>query len=217
MKGLLIKDFKLSFANGRVLYLLAACIILIVFCGDGSELDFIIYFVTAMCLMMVISTMSYDDYDNGMAFLLTLPITRRLYVTEKYVFTLLGGIGGFLVSFLGTMIYSMKAGGVGITAEDLTGLSVVCAVFMCVLSFMIPIRLKFGERGRIFSLLIVGILFASGTVLKNIVNPEAAYGIVQKLNQLSASVVVAGSYAAAVVVLVISWVISVRILEHKEI
>ena len=37
--------------------------------------------------MVINSTISYDDTDHGMAYLMTLPVTRRQYVYSKYVFS----------------------------------------------------------------------------------------------------------------------------------
>lgn len=216
MKGLLIKDFRLSFANRRVLYLLIAAILLIVLCGDESGIDFIVYFITAMCLMMVISTISYDEYDNGMEFLLTLPICIRLYVTEKYIFALLGELCGFLVSLFGVVLYNVTTGGMGITIEFLCGIALVCAAYMCVLSFMLPIRLKYGENGRIIALLIMGLLIAAGVVLNKFVDFELNLALVQRMNEMSMPMILMSAYVVAVIVVVISWFISVRIMEKKE-
>ena len=130
MKGLLIKDFRLAFINIRILCIVAAVIFLIVGCGDEDGIEFIVYFVTAMCMMMVITTISYDDSDNGLAFLLTLPVSRKTYVTEKYIFAFLGGYGGFFLSFAIAVLYSLEIGKAGITSDFLMESALVCAIYI---------------------------------------------------------------------------------------
>ena len=54
-----------------------------------------------------LSSISYDEFDNGNAFLFSLPITRKDYVLEKYIFGLISGITSLL---LGTVISLIAIG-----------------------------------------------------------------------------------------------------------
>ena len=40
---------------------------------------------TIVTAIFAITTISYDEFDNGLAFLMTLPVTRKQYVAEKYL------------------------------------------------------------------------------------------------------------------------------------
>lgn len=106
--------------------------------------------MTLMATIFSISTISYDEYNNGMVYLLALPISRRKYVEEKYLFCLLTSLIVSAVSLIVTL-------GIGIvrstnaTPEDLV-LSAAVALGMGALicGFMLPIQLKFGpEKSRI--------------------------------------------------------------------
>ena len=79
MKGLLIKDFRLL--KGQVYFLLIVTGCVIVFMINGNE-AFGVAYVCSMVALLSLTTVSYDEYENGSAFLFTLPITKKDYVKE---------------------------------------------------------------------------------------------------------------------------------------
>ena len=83
MKGLLIKDIRLM--KGQSTILLALLILVAVFTGVVSDVSpsFVVAYITIFLSIFVASTISYDEYDHGYLFLMTLPITRNKYVNEK--------------------------------------------------------------------------------------------------------------------------------------
>ena len=52
--------------------------------GSGS-VSFAIGYFTIVTAIFAITTISYDEFDYGLAFLMTLPVTRKQYVAEKYL------------------------------------------------------------------------------------------------------------------------------------
>ena len=74
MKGLLIKDFRLL--KGQVHFLLIVTGCVIVFMINGSE-AFGVAYVCSMVALLSLTTVSYDEYENGSAFLFTLPIKKK--------------------------------------------------------------------------------------------------------------------------------------------
>ena len=86
MKGLLIKDYKLML--GQKSFLGMAALMSVLYLAIYKDPTFAVVFITVMCTMFTVSTLSYDEYENGMAYLFTLPISRNTYVLEKYVFAL---------------------------------------------------------------------------------------------------------------------------------
>ena len=103
MKGLLIKDLKLMKNNGKNLLL----VFLIIGTMMGimtKELYAAVGYVTFIFTLFTVSTISYDEYDNGYPFLFTLPITRRQYVNEKYVFVLIMTAISFLVGIISVVV-----------------------------------------------------------------------------------------------------------------
>ena len=147
MKALLIKDWKLFMSQKQ--FFLITVVIVGAFLFSAKNPTFVVSYATIMYTIFTISTISYDDYHNGMSFLMTLPVSRKDYVAEKYTFGILMG-GGTAVIVVAAAAAVFKVRNTGLSAEDLlisamTGLLV--AVFF--LSFTIPAQLKFGaEKGR---------------------------------------------------------------------
>ena len=99
MKGLWTKDIRLISSqqkNLAVIWLVAAGILI-----ATDQISFAITYTSVITIMTAISTISYDTFDNGNAFLFTLPFSRKEYTREKYLFSLFWGmitvIGGILL------------------------------------------------------------------------------------------------------------------------
>ena len=99
MKGLLIKDFKLLKGQKNFFMAITAISIIMIIVSPGTS--FPIGFLGFVGALFSLSSISYDEFDNGNAFLFSLPITRKDYVLEKYIFGLISGIMSLL---LGTVI-----------------------------------------------------------------------------------------------------------------
>ena len=84
MKGLLLKDLSILKTQGRSAVLIMAIALFMLIAGNNTALA--VVYANILFVTFGITTISYDNYDNGYAFLFTLPIRRKLYVMEKYVF-----------------------------------------------------------------------------------------------------------------------------------
>ena len=102
MKGLLIKDFKLLQGQKNFfITIIAIAGIMAIFMEDAS---FIIGYMTFVGSLFTLSTISYDEFDNGNAFLFSLPITRKDYILEKYGFGLIVGGISWLFAIIVTVV-----------------------------------------------------------------------------------------------------------------
>ena len=72
MKGLLIKDYKLM--KNQKGYFIVLFLLCVVFAAREGGESFCVGFITYVCSLFCISTISYDEFDNGNAFLFTLPL-----------------------------------------------------------------------------------------------------------------------------------------------
>ena len=108
MKAMLIKDWKLM--KGQKQFVFILCIFLAVFGATSNNLGFLISYMTLMATIFSISTISYDEYNNGMVYLLALPISRRKYVEEKYLFCLLTSLIVSAVSLIVMLPIQLKFG-----------------------------------------------------------------------------------------------------------
>ena len=93
MKGLLIKDFKLIFGNVKMIVMLIFISIFLMFSQEEGAFTFVVSYMTIITSMFVLSTISYDDFDHGMSYLMTLPLTRKIYAAEKALANSEGAVG----------------------------------------------------------------------------------------------------------------------------
>lgn len=168
MKGLLIKDFKLMLMqkNFFLIIIIVACLMSL----SSQDPTFMIGFITFILSLFTVSTISYDEFDNGYPFLLTLPFSRKTYVLEKYVYGLILGIGAWIISVIlsGLMLMIQK---IPVTLDILVGAFVILPLFLCIESLMIPVHLRFGgEKGRYALIACAGILFVIGFAVVKIVD-----------------------------------------------
>ena len=160
MKGLLIKDFKLMLMqkNFFIIIIVVACLISI----SSQDPTFMIGFITLILSLFTVSTISYDEFDNGYPFLLTLPFSRKTYVLEKYVYGLILGTGAWIVSVIICSLMLIVQGK-PVTSDMLIGAFVILPMFLVIESLMIPVHLRFGgEKGRYALIASFGIIFVIG-------------------------------------------------------
>lgn len=73
-------------------------LIALIFLCSGQPAQIIVGYCTMFGMLFTVNTISYDEFDHGYLFLFTLPVTRKDYVLEKYVFMMLCGGGFWAVS-----------------------------------------------------------------------------------------------------------------------
>lgn len=217
MRALLIKDWKLL-ANQKQFFLITVFIVAM-FLVTSDNPAFVVSYATIMYTVFTISTISYDDYHNGMAFLFTMPVSRKEYVAEKYCFGMLSaGITGFLVLSATMVISGIK--GNGMNLEDIL-ITEMTAILIAVvfLSFTIPIQLKFGaEKGRVamMAVSIVFFILIWGGVRMMKQFHWSIGNLLRKLDEAPVEMVMCVTLAACVVFLLISATVSLRFLKHRE-
>ncbi len=192
----------------------------------NKDIVFAFGYLTMLIPMFAISSIAYDAFEDGHTFLLTLPVSRREYVLEKYVFAiLLEGISLLLAVLLSIGISAILGGGddLILPLADLSFTTpLIGATVMTILAVMIPVNLKYGaEKSRLALMILVGgivLLFAFGEqIAARFGFPSAKLTIlVEKLERLGAGMVIAAALAVSAAVLALSVTISIRIMEKKE-
>ena len=166
MKGLLIKDYKLLMLQKRtflLMVLVAVCMNL----AMQENAGFIIGYLTFFAALVANTTLSYDEYGNGMAFLLTLPVTKKMYGRSKYAGDLLLLLAFWLASVvLEAVIYIMQ-GKLFFVKEIWIGAFAILPVALIFVDFMIPLVLRFGqEKGKLVWAAVGGLIFVAIAALK---------------------------------------------------
>ena len=109
MSGLLIKDFRLLLQRKQSMVLLLVLAVALNW-TMGESNSFIMGYLPLISLIFATGTISYDEFDNGYSFLLTLPITRRQYVLEKYLLCFVTGLIGVVLAGVIGVICSVVRG-----------------------------------------------------------------------------------------------------------
>ncbi len=151
MKGLMKKDISLLLVNRKLYLMVLALALFYLAMGEAMEGIFVPY-ITYIMLMLGLNTIAYDDADRGMAFLLTLPVSKTSYLREKYAFCLLISSAGWAVSSI--LLIVIKTAGGNAWKQTITefGISLVVYLLLCMflMFLLIPIQLKYGsENSRI--------------------------------------------------------------------
>lgn len=218
MKGLLKKDWELLAGNYKTYGAVALIALFYLFLG-GNTINFFVAYVTLIAVILVLNTMAYDDHEHGMAFLMTLPIRRENYVQEKYVFGLLCGVLGWLISGILSVIRLLCIGDAQ-NWEELGGIYFTyLLIVVLILVFMIPLQLKFGsENSKIVMIGTMLLAMAAGIGIGKILEASDIKSgelfVKLFLERLPMTFTVLMVLSAAA--LGISYRISVKIMENKE-
>jgi len=207
MRGLIRKEWYLCGQYARTI----AIIVLFFFAygffvGNGA---FFGSLASVMCMMMVISSFSYDQQSGWDRFALTTPVSRRMIVGAKYCFTLISGLSGAAVAAIYFAVYNLlKPGEMDLFEMAASLIGCFCGA-MLMIAIFIPIIYKWGADKARF--LFMGIALA----------PTAFFLLLSKLDVpmppaafLEKALPIAG--VLCVVALIPSYFISLAIFKQKE-
>lgn len=219
MKGLWIKDLKLMAAQKYFfLLILLIAIGMSISAEDVSMMTFSLGFVPFVVSLFGLSTISYDEFDNGNAFLFTLPITRKEYVFEKYALSFVLAFVSLVVMFLFTIFMAAQKG----MLLDFDGWMIHFGLYAFILllqAIMIPFHLKFGqERGRIAIIVLIGALLLIATFIQKGLEFIGIdwMQVLQSLPILGQGTMLILLYGVSFVLLIISLKVSIHIVSKKE-
>ncbi len=214
MLGLLVKDLRLALTRK---YALLIILVIALIMGTSMEGPFIIGYVTMIALMLAVGTIIYDEMDNGYDFMMTMPLTRKTYVREKYLFCLLSALVAWLVGAILTCAAYIIRQNASALLEDIPISLVLIPVLFILPAVMIPLQLKLGaERSRIATYIIFG--FIAGLIFmgkKLLDSSDLTPEIETTLNSIS-SVALIAIIAFCLLVAFISYLCSIRIMMRKE-
>lgn len=214
MLGLLVKDLRIALTRK---YALLIILVIALIMGTSMEGPFIIGYVTMIALMLAVGTIIYDEMDNGYDFMMTMPLTRKTYVREKYLFCLLSALVAWLVGAILTCAAYIIRQKASALLEDIPISLVLIPVLFILPAVMIPLQLKLGaERSRIATYIIFG--FIAGLIFmgkKLLDSSDLTPEIETTLNSIS-SVALIAIIAFCLLVAFISYLCSVRIMMKKE-
>lgn len=217
MKGLLIKDFKLLKNQGQFFSIVTLICMVCMFLYDNPS--FAISYMTIVFSLFTLSTISYDEYDNGMAYLFTLPFSRKEYVQEKYIFGVLTTVGALAAVSVLAFIFSVIRSSVFETEEWVAGVTVSFLVTILLLTITIPLQLKFGsDRSRIALLAVFGCCALAAYIAVTIVRFTGikVMEIFDRLVAQCPEVLIVTGCLTGVLAVGASYLVSLKIVKKKQ-
>lgn len=158
MKGLMIKDFVLLFLRKRYFALLA---IISIGCSFSMEGFFAIHYMALLGLIMSMSVMNYEEYDNSILFTMTLPFSRKEFVLEKYVFSYFSGFIFLLAGLIIQSVILLFTGSSSLLFQAVCSSLSIIPIILILPAFMIPVQIKFGnEKSKIILMIFAGSIAA---------------------------------------------------------
>ena len=222
IKGLLKKD----------LYNLASykttLIIIVIFCGMAIIGTDAIYWGSVVIGIIVgmisLSTFSYDEMAKSNRYILTLPVTRKEIVLEKYILaigaTILGSLLGFVLTLLidNIMNYVRPDNVIDINIDTLLattigglfGVSLIQAI-------QIPSIFKWGaEKGRIQMFIVLFVLALIGAGVGFLIKESGLSVDIAKLESVLKNFGLFLLILLSFIIYFISYKISYKIYKNKE-
>ncbi|MDO4500802.1 MAG: ABC-2 transporter permease [Erysipelotrichaceae bacterium] len=201
MKGLFRKDLEIILKSKNTLLVM----VLICICMNQISSYTTIMFMTYMAAITAIGTLSYDDFDNGMPFILCLPCTKKDYVKEKFIFVFALSLFGYLFGVIASIVIMLVTKKLDLlTVFESVILLPIAYVLSCI---QIPLRLKFPqEKSRMVNIIcMIVVMTLSGII----------YGIIEEAlaSPLLIALVITAIMLAALYLL---YTVSIKILENKE-
>ena len=222
IKGLLKKD----------LYNLASykttLIIIVIFCGMAIIGTDAIYWGSVVIGIIVgmisLSTFSYDEMAKSNRYILTLPVTRKEIVLEKYILaigaTILGSLLGFVLTLLiGNIMNYVRPDNVidinidtllATTIGGLFGVSLIQAI-------QIPSIFKWGaEKGRIQMFIVLFVLALIGAGVGFLIKESGLSVDIEKLESVLKNFGLFLLILLSFIIYFISYKVSYKIYKNKE-
>lgn len=222
MKGLIVKDFYILCNQKTLMALGVLCGVICLF--TMKDPGFLICYVTLIATSVGCATCSYDEMNNGMAYLMTLPVKRTSYVLEKYLFATGCGLVGYVFSVLFGFIYYFATKNLDLSSlfENMIFLPVLVFTIPAI---MIPTILKFGSaKSRIVIFILMGMLFAFGGIMSllNVVSftfvteGEITVTFMENAVFIQQGWVLLGSVAISILIFIGSILLSIGIIKKKD-
>lgn len=201
MSALLLKDWYMARkCCGSFLF------VVLVFLGLSFVSSNVIFY-TYPCMMtglLPYTLYSYDEREKFSDFCASMPVSRRQYVSEKYVFGLIASAAAAVLTLIAALLNSNTG-----TEEILPMLSVAAVAALVSQAVMLPFGFKFGvEKGRILFIAVVAVLFA---VFYIFMTPEVLGTFT--LDAKSFCII---ALAVSILLFTASWLISQKVYENKE-
>ncbi len=209
MIGFIKKDLAMIKSNFK---LLGVLIFVYAIMGLMGKMD-ISFILPFMCVMIMISSFSYDNYNKWDAYCISLPNGRKNSVKSKYITTILMTLIVSIITVILSFIISY------VNTKTINYEQILVTLFgtvfgtLLVLTIMYPTIYKFGvEKARIGIFLLVFGIVIIGSLLANYVDLSNVLKYLSFLENYLIVILI----VVAIIMVYVSYKISEKIFSKKE-
>lgn len=204
MKGLLLKDGYQTVSQMKTMYLTVAVVLIVWMFSTSDSYAFPISYAAIFLGVLPVNLLGYDQNSGWVEYSLTLPVSKKVLVAEKYLVGLLCAAASVVIGGLFVVVLSLRKGAaLDGTALFFVGNGVNTILLMNGIS--LPLMYRFGlEKARMIYILTFagfGALIAGGGAL---VDEFQTNGRFQASIGLGAAL-----FVVVLVLYVLSWRLSV--------
>ena len=219
IRGLLEKDFRLFFRQGSSLFLALAFVALFFILTGKTGVTFIAIYIPSVMAVYSGNTISYDENEHGYTYLFSLPVNKKIYVREKYIFSFIMTVCGWGIGIICAGIAVLIKPGEVFDLEMLAMELITIFVFQAIAGIVIAIRLRFeGEKGRFVLPIAILIIFASCYMIGFFVmdNLGLKEGISYMIGEIGDFEIAISLIVLSLLVWFASYKYSMRVMKKKE-
>lgn len=201
MKGLILKDLYMM-----VRYFRNYLLILVIFVAASFVQEdnlFFAFYPFLLCGMIPVNLLAYDERSHWDIYCGTLPVTRDMVVSAKYLIGLMIQGAVFLVTAVGQAVrISLKGSFDWESYLVLMSLMAMLSLFSS--SITLPFMFKLGvEKGRMAYYVMIGVVCGGAAIAGLAFNEQLQatipFGVVLALGVLLAAAVYAGSWYLSII------------------
>ncbi len=201
MKGLLIKDWKTLVKQTKVMLAITALLA----CVPGSYMSAFALFYAAM---LPITALAYDERAKWDELAAMMPYTAKAIVGSKYVLGLTLVLPVLALSMLSRLLVHSTP----IASEDTVALLITACLSLILMAMDLPFMFHFGvEKGRL-----IYIVLTCAFVIVGVTYADRLADMVSGFETAMVTTVPLLLLAAAVIALLLSYLISVRVYRARR-
>lgn len=209
MSGLLLKDFYMirKYFKSYLLLLVA----FLAFSAFNSENMFFAFYPCLLCGLLPVNLLSYDEKSRWNTYCGSLPCTKGQIVSAKFLIGIIVQAVVLVASGI-THAARMIVTDRFVLGEYLGLMLMLFTVSAIATSISMPFVFKYGaEKGRLVNYIVIGLVCGVSGALAGLIKSDAV------MPNLSLSVVFAMLCAIGVGVYTLSWLLSIRFYQKREI
>lgn len=220
MKGLLVKDLRLMFTTKLVFVVIIMALLMSIFATDAPYI--LVLVGSLFSVSLVAMTCGNDEMNNVKAYLLTLPTSRRDYVIEKYLLTIVMMILSNVVMLTICLALAFKLGEPIDRLEIAINLGIGTIIGNVMAAAVLMLSIVFNSRiYRLVVAIIGGAVFLVAIGIKKFVitetftMPQPILNAIEWMEQNPIGTI--GIFnIATILLMVVSFVISLITINRKE-